>query len=78
VSRAISAETYRERILHELRVAESKARARVAELIDMAGESDETDENHDSASHYADGIHAAYLLVRGISTRAAYKTKAPA
>ena len=76
MNKLISASVYRERILHELRIEQVKARARVNQLIDMGGEDPETGEDHDSASRYADGIHAAFMLVRRLSLRAAYKTKA--
>jgi hypothetical protein len=64
--RTVSAETYRERILHELRVEESKARTRMNQLIDMGGEDPETGQDYGSASDYVDGIHAAYMVVRRI------------
>jgi hypothetical protein len=73
--RTVSAETYRERILHELRIEESKARARITQLINIGGEDPKTGETYEGADHFADGLHAAYMVVRRISTRAAYKTK---
>lgn len=75
MSRSVSAETYRERVLHELRVEEFKARSRVSKLIDMGGENPETGEDHGSAADFARGIHAAYLLVKKISTLTTNKIK---